>query len=232
MSKHSTLAHLQRVDAGIAAQSRRLAEITQLLAGDAALDAARASFDAVQRALDHSRAAMRDDELKAQALAAKIEELEQRLYSGKVTNPKELDGYARDAEMHKRLRGELDERMLVSMDTIDAAQKQANELARTAARLEAERANVIAECSRETQEILKRMDDLQAERAEARAQIDAQTLATYDPLLKSKAGQALAATKQGACNACGVTIPSGIAARVRQSEELVLCPSCGRILLP
>jgi predicted nucleic acid-binding Zn-ribbon protein len=230
MSIVPTLARLQRIDQQFDAKKRRVGEIEATLSDDAVLDSARVELETLVKSASDQRARLREHELKAASLDAKIRELEARLFSGQVTNPKELDGYARDQAMHKRLRGGLDGQILELMDAVDAAQKQVDRAKEQVARLESERGAHVEEIGKEKQELEEELRELEGERRELRGQLNAKLLATYDQLFKNKAGQALARLRQGVCGACGVSVPSGLAARARQGEELVFCPNCGRIL--
>lgn len=132
--------------------------------------------------------------------------------------------------MHKRQRSALDDVLLGLMDAAEGAEKIAMDAARDFDRVQAARANEVERLTRERAELRARENDLRAAREQTRASLDAESLARYDRLRQAKAGRAVAPIKQSACGACGVTVPTGLASRVRAGEEVVLCPSCGRIL--
>ncbi len=232
MSRISTLARLQRIDQQIAERTRRVQQIERELAGDAALDAARANLAAHEQDWNTQRAQLLEQELRGKSLEAKIKELEQRVFGGQVTNPKELDGFARDLEMHKRMRAESDGLALTLMETIEATRQKAESEKVQVDSMEQARQARVKELGRQAQEASGELQELEAERGETRAQVDARTLATYDQLMRTKMSQAIAQLKQGACGACSVTVPSGLIGRARGGEEIVLCPNCGRILSP
>ena len=75
------------------------------------------------------------------------------------------------------------------------------------------------------------LHDLEQRGRELRSAIDADKLALYDELLRSKGGVAVAVLKGDLCGVCRVRVPSGLAQRVRQGQEMVLCNNCGRILV-
>jgi len=56
-------------------------------------------------------------------------------------------------------------------------------------------------------------------------------LQQYEDMRERKAGVAVASIENEVCSACNVKIPSGVLSTLRsQSERLVTCTSCGRIL--
>ncbi|MBI5651706.1 MAG: hypothetical protein HZC40_14875 [Chloroflexi bacterium] len=230
MNRIALLAHLQTNDHEFDKMVAQLRTVDAALANDAAVVAARATRDAAQKKSSDLRGALRDRELEAKSLDAKIKEIEARLYSGRTTNPKELDGMEKDLQMHKRQKSALDDVLLGLMDAAEGAEKIASETARDFDRAEAARASAVERLTRERAELFARENDLSAAREQTRAVLDAESLAMYDRLRQAKAGRAVASIKQNACGACGVTVPTGLASRVRAGEELVVCPSCGRIL--
>ncbi|MBI3537655.1 MAG: hypothetical protein HY070_08880 [Chloroflexi bacterium] len=230
MNQISNLRQLQIVDQQIATNSGRLKEIVELLANDPALDSIRADLARQQKLFDEHRGALREQESKASSLDYKIKELESRLYSGQMTNPKELDGFLQDHAMHKRMRGDLDDQLLKQMEATDSARKEVERITQRVEEMESARARQLDAITKERGEVEERIRGLTQEQISLRESIIAPTRAIYDRLQKSNPGHALAAIRAGACDACGVEVPRGLIARAKQAEEIVLCPSCGRIL--
>ncbi|MBI5303121.1 MAG: hypothetical protein HY868_13380 [Chloroflexi bacterium] len=229
MNRIALLAQLHTLDHEHDEATARVRAIAAALAGDP-LAATRAERDATHKKLGELAAALRDRDLEAQTLDAKIREVEQRLYSGRVTIPKELDSIEKDLQMHRRQRGALDETRLELMDAVEQAQTRADETARAFAQAEQTRANEVERLTRERDTLNARIIVVSTSREHTRASLDADALRQYDQLRRAKAGRAVAQLVRDACGMCGVTVPTGLASRVRSGSELVLCPSCGRIL--
>ncbi|MDE3088391.1 MAG: hypothetical protein KGJ80_03250 [Chloroflexota bacterium] len=230
MNRLSTLWHLQVIDQELDDKTARARQVDDALSNDPKVAAARVALEAEQKELSEARGMLRDRELDAGGLDAKATEIEGRLYGGSVSNPKELDGLAKDLQMHKRLRSELDDKMLALMDSVEQAQQRVDERARAFKQIEATRAGDLERLARERETLIARLAALQAERGQTRAALDANALREYDQLRRTKAGCAVAQVKRDSCGACGVTVPTGLVQRVRAGDELVLCTSCGRIL--
>jgi hypothetical protein len=226
----ATLWRLQSLDQEIDDKTKRARQVDDALAGDPVVAIARAAFDEEQKRLAALRAALHDRELEAKGLASKIKELNDRLYSGRVSNPKELDGLDKDLQMHKRQLGALDDKLLELMDAVDQAEARINDKTNALEQVEGKRASDLDRLAREREALAARLAQLRADRAQTRAALDQETLRTYDKLRETKAGRAAAQLRRDACGACGVSVPTGLANRVHTGDEMVLCPSCGRIL--
>ena len=229
MNPTTLLAQLHTLDLELDDKNTRIRAIDATLANDTTAHA-RAAQDAAHKQLAELSSAQRDRELEAQTLDAKIREVEQRLYNGRVTNPKELESLEKDLQMHKRQRGTLDETRLDLMDAIDQAQKRADEMSRTLALVEATHANEVALLTHERETLVARLAHANESHTHTRASLDANVLRQYDQLRRAKAGRAIAILKRDTCGACGVIVPTGLISRVSIGETIVTCPSCGRIL--
>ena len=70
----------------------------------------------------------------------------------------------------------------------------------------------------------------QARQAAARGALSPKLLATYDMLRSRKGGRAVAVLEGDSCSACRVAIPPSKLDEVLESEGLVYCGNCGRLL--
>lgn len=232
MNLVSALAHLQTIDHEIANISKRVHQVDAALAGDPAVVAARSTLEVEQKRLHDLTSTLRDREMEAQSLDQKIKDLNERLYSGRITNPKELDGFAKDLEMHKRNRSSLDDKLLGLMDTIDQTKKRVDEESTVFKQIEDKRAGDLDHLTRERESLTARLTELAAAREATRTSLTVDALRLYDKLLQTKAGRAVAQLRRDACGACGVSVPTGLINRVHVGDDIVMCSSCGRILAP
>ncbi len=230
MSRTSTLWHLQTVDQEIDEKIKRAQQVGEAQANDPKVVAAKTALEADQKNLAQARAALRDRELDASSLEAKIKQVEAQLYSGHVSNPKELDGLEKDLQMHKRRRSEMDDTLLRLMDSVEQALRRVEERALALRTVEETRKNEVEHLSREETALAARLAELATQREQTRTALDTDALRQYDQLRRTKAGRAVAPVKSDSCSQCGVAVPTGLINRVRAGDEIVLCTSCRRIL--
>ncbi len=231
MTLVSAMWHLQSLDHERDDKTRRGQQIDALLAGDPKLAAAQGARESEENALATLKASLHDHELESKSIDAKIKQVEAQLSSGRINHPRELDSLEKDRQMHIRIRGDLDGKMLELMDAIDRAQKKSSSSTVALKQIESARATEIQKLEREQKSLSTRFAELDPLRDQARAALDAQALATYDRLRSAKGGSALARFKNGSCAVCGMQIPLGLASRIEEGDELVFCPDCGRILV-
>jgi uncharacterized protein len=173
-----------------------------------------------------------DDE--AQSIGAHITDVDQKLYSGTVTSPRELQAMQADLEMLQRHRRELEDRELDVMEQREAldgeftkAESERNQLAADAAQLQSAITSAESEIDAE-------MATEVAARAEAASGISGSLLQDYERRRTQNRGAGAARLVGTTCQACHLTIPSTEAERIRRAagEEVAYCDNCSAILVP
>lgn len=223
------LNHLQQIDEEIGAKKQRLREVLQAQKGNEALEQARTRHERSSEALSEARAQQKELEFELGQVTTKRQRSEDRLYSGKVKNPKELEDLQRENESLGRRRDDLEEELLEAMMFVEGAQEEDEEADAQLEALTADWAQEKAALAREQEELATRLNDLLAQRKEQAARIDAKYLSAYEKT-RSKRGTGVAVVQDGMCTACGVRASAG-KVRAAQGGELVRCGSCDRILV-
>ncbi|MBI4786601.1 MAG: hypothetical protein HY782_06100 [Chloroflexi bacterium] len=230
MTRISALEHLQSIDHELDDKNKRARQVEERLAGDPTVVAARTALESEDKTLAELRATLRARELDAKSMDAKAKEVEERLYGGRVGNPKELEGLEKELRMFKRQRSDLDDQLLELMEAVDQARSRVAEKTTALKKLEGTRSAEIEALSRERDTLAARLAQLAEERERTRGELDADALRTYDHLQRTKAGRAVANIRASSCAVCGTEVPTGHLQRARAGNELVFCSGCGRIL--
>lgn len=164
-------------------------------------------------------------------LEAKISKEEQRMFSGAVSNSKELAALQAEVESLKRKKSSLEDDLLEIMETREGA-------AGTLERLSAERDEAEKESAELTQTVRSLTSDIDAESAEhqkAREEIaelvPSDLLTLYEKIREAKGGVGAAALTAGTCQGCHTKIPQKELERIRAEGGLQRCENCRRILV-
>lgn len=225
-----TVYQLQVADLERADVRRRLREAEQGLGETEDLRRARENLQSAEAHLAQLRTHVRSLELDLQDLTSKINAAEQRLYSGEIRNPKELEDLQADLRYLRSRRESLEDGILNDLTASDEGEAR---LARAQAAWDAMHRDWDACQSRAQAQVA----DLSAQAArlderiaQLRAALPAPLLAQYDDLCRKKGGRGIAAIRRGLCEGCRVSVPTSMVQQVRRSEDTMHCTSCGRIL--
>lgn len=230
MRKVEDLYRLQCLDGEGDEKQSRLTEVEAALGESEALKQARRALESAQALVQRWRVRQRDLELETQGIADKIARSEQRLYSGAVTNPKELTDLQAEVAALRRRRDTLEEDLLAAMIELEAAETTHTEahehLDEMQALWSAQQANLRAE----REALQGRLAELEQARAQLLPNIAADGLAEYESLRRRKHGLAVVQVQDGICGGCGVGVASSLEWQLRQ-EGAGYCANCGRIVV-
>ncbi len=224
------LRQLQAVDSALDANRERLGRVEAELADRSEVLAARRARAEREAALKPIEADQRDLELEIDTLRGQLDEIEKKLYGGRIGDAKELNNLNREANQFKALISTREDRLL---ELLVAAEQAASDLAAAEDRLrqiEAARRALEAGLTEERGQLRTAIEGGQVEQSSLREGIDAAALRTYDNLRRSRGGLAVAEIRQRTCQGCRISLPASEEQRARHGSALVLCQSCGRIL--
>jgi predicted nucleic acid-binding Zn-ribbon protein len=230
MSAALGLLRLQQVDIRMSRNEARLQQIQEMLDNNAELVAARKTLAGAQSRLFDAEHARRLAEADAEGQQAKIAQTESTLFGGSVRNPKELQDLQADvASLKRRLAATEDQELqaMLNVEAVTAEVQAAQErLNRVQSALENEHRKLIEERSG----LLGDRDNLLAERQAALGPVAGAAVGQYEALRRQRRGVAVAEVIENTCNACGTTLTAALQQSARHADQLVYCPSCGRIL--
>ena len=230
MSVARQLYRLQLLDSEWDEKSHRLAEVNDSLGETDDLIRAREAVVEIEEGLKGLRSRTRAVELDTASVNAKLTKNQDRLYSGRVRNPKELSNLQEEAAALRRRIAELEDGQLELMIEIEEEEAELAERRARLRQIEVNWGQDQAALQTEKEELEFRLLELEEERKEMRAQIGPADLAEYDDLRVRYDGVAVVLLKRGICQTCGVDVPTGVARAVERGEGMHYCPVCNRLL--
>jgi predicted nucleic acid-binding Zn-ribbon protein len=230
MSRISALFRLQEIDLELDTHRARLQSIEQALSDNPAVNLARQQAAAARARFNAARVQTRSFELEVQTLNEKIAEIEKRLYSGVITNPKELRDFEQDLASLRR-RGEgIEEHELEAMIAAESAEGQMVALETQRQQAEAAALQTQGALLEERQHLQLRVSELSGERGSLVGAVLTEDQQLYVRLRQSKHGRAMAKLAEGNCSACGEEVSLSQLQEARRGATLVRCCGCERIL--
>ena len=230
MANVRQLYQLQLLDSEWDAKRQRLTEVEGRLGETRELIQAREAVAETEQVLAGMRAQLRALELDIAGVNDKLRKNQDRLYSGKIRNPKELTGLQDEAAALRRRRSELEDEQLELMIGIEDSEAELAEREARLRQIQASWEQEQASLRAEKEQLESELAALDEERETVRARISASRLAMYDDLRERQGGTAVARLKRGICQACGVDAPTSMARAIERGEGTNFCPICNRIL--
>jgi predicted nucleic acid-binding Zn-ribbon protein len=230
MTAEADFYRLQCLDSEGDKRRRRLAEVEAMLGESKELDRAQRAVEEVQTYVRKWEVRQRDQELEIQGLSNKITREEQRLYSGTIRNPKELQDMQAEVASLNRRRQQLEEALLETMIELEEAQSGLTQAKEHLAAVRASWTTDQAELGNEHAALKARLAEIEQAREAVLPNIDAGDLAVYQGLRPRKGGVAVVPVEAGACGGCGVVLPPSLEWQLREGH-LTTCGNCERILV-
>jgi len=228
MSVAKQLYQLMELDLQLETSEQALRKITSQLGESQAVIRARNKLTSENQRLEELQRQQQSLEWDIDDLTTKITAAEDKLYGGRVGNPKELASLQHEAEGLKSRRSQMEDKELEIMEQTEQTESSATQTGNELKILESGWQRQQQQLSSEMAEVKLILSDLKHKRQTLSASIDAQATELYDKL-KTQKGTAVARVEQGICQGCRISLSAAELQQVR-TGNLVQCSNCGRIL--
>ena len=226
------LIRLQALDVDIQEMSEALAELGSGERERNILSMREKVADLSRQKVTTLQARQKDAELRLAAVEKKREQVTQKLFSGTVSNPKELTAMQQEVRMLDRQRGRLDEGILTVMTALEEAEPAAEQAQQAVEAARQAMEQQTRDSSSERQRLTRLLAERRAEREELAARLEPDTRARYEDLLQRHRNLAVGVLHEGACGCCQTRVPAGVALRIREGSKYYFCENCLRFILP
>ena len=228
MSIARQLNQLQEVDLELESCEQALARAVAQIGESPVVVETRQALERETAGLEELRRQQHEAEWAVDDYTTKITTLEEKLYSGRIGNPKELANLQHEIEVLKAKRSQLEDRTIAVMEQVEGAKAGIETLKGKLKTLEAEWQAQQAELKAEREHREAELVSLKQKREMVSSQVDSGAVDFYVGLKEQK-GTAVARVEQGVCRGCRISLSNAEMQRAR-GNALVQCSSCGRIL--
>lgn len=228
MATIKQLYHLQEIELEIEAAERSVQQIISQLSQNKAVVKAQNKLADKKQRLEELKLQQNSAEWEIDDFTTKLKATEEQLYSGRISNPKELASLQQEAELLKAKRDQLEDKALEIIEKIELAEAEVEALSDDLKTMEAEWQNQQDKLSGDKEQLVDKIAELKQKQPQLLAGIEPQLAQLYYRLKQNK-GRAVAKVEQGVCRGCRISLPTAELQQAR-SGQLVQCSSCGRIL--
>lgn len=227
---------LQEIDLARAEKQETLDKVRDELADDTRLRQAQQRLEQIEAEYTTQSALRRDAELVVEQIESREEGVQDRLYGGMVTNPRELEALQEEQAILRAQKAEAEDALLERMVTTEELQDALSRFREGVAALEARRTQRLPMLRQQERTLSAEIADMDGRRAAMLPQIPPRILSTYETLRASRDGQAVSIVESARgreiCGGCRVALPRSDVQRLRSGDTLVQCNNCRRILVP
>lgn len=224
------LYQLQQIDLELERLISEQQALARTLQEDTTLAKARSEQRIAQQQLQSGLQSQKEAEWALEELDQRLKLLAQRLYSGSITNPKELYAVQQETQRLRAQQSRQEEMTLEVMDATDTLREMAKQKSSALQRAEEAWSQFNASSVQRGEQLENKRLEVQARRDQFASGIDAELLKRYETLKRSKQGRAVSKVEQNSCQWCRVILTPSELQRARTSQDLQLCSNCGRIL--
>ncbi len=170
----------------------------------------------------------KEQELDLKSCEEKISQYSVQLYSAK--NNEQYKAFLKEIELQKRLKTEIEEAMLFSLEMIEEKEKLTQRQEKELKALEEVTNAKIASLKKEEADIKKIRQEKEKEREQFIQGVDKEAVAIYEKIRSKKDGVAVSEVVKERCSVCFNPVPPQRILEIKRRLNLYFCDYCGRIL--
>ncbi len=156
--------------------------------------------------------------------------LDEQLYDGSVTNPRDLESMEQEATNVRNALEKVDAQLAKLGLRAEESQGRCDDLEKQLAETSSTWKKRRTELEEELKSSNAEISLVASQRDEMAAILDPASVQQYENLRRTKGGLGVAMVERGLCQACRMSLPTQQRQKVRSAHLTVLCSSCGRIL--
>jgi uncharacterized protein len=225
------LLELQHADDEVDRLTKEVAALESSLAGDPALERARADAESAAEAQRQAELHVRALDGELDSLRARATTLDRRLYGGSVRNPAELLTLQHELEALKAQVSAQEDATLQAMEDAEAATAQRDQAAQAVVAIESRRDQERGPETERLGRLRHQLENAVAARDALLALVPEKSLALYRRVA-TRHTPAVVRVVSNTCGGCHLPLGAHEAHEARVGDSLVQCANCDRILAP
>lgn len=152
-----------------------------------------------------------------------------KISSGKIKNPKELSIADKELKTLKQRQDKIEDEILILEEDIQTIQKNIKETESYLMQKKPEKKEEEKKCEEKINQLQEELTSSLNKKDDYLKQIELNILTKYQDLCANYE-MPIAKIEDGACSECYISLSTGLTDRVKKGADLILCESCGRIL--
>ncbi|HEX3643638.1 MAG TPA: hypothetical protein VHV10_20305, partial [Ktedonobacteraceae bacterium] len=202
----ATLFQLQQLDLELDRLTNEHQAITTSLQGNAKLRKLRSDYEIAQEEWQSSLQTQKDAEWILEDLNNRIQQQEQRLYNGSVTNPKELQSLQQEVQRLRAQQNRQEEHLLEVIDTTESLQEVAQQKLVGFQQAQDAWQEEFTGLTVRREQVEEQQRQLREKREQLVASLNGDLVKRYETMRRTKQGRAVSKVDQNSCQWCRVIL--------------------------
>lgn len=231
MNAQQALYRLQTIETSLDHAKKRLAEIEDLLNNHEAIQNAKQAYDNCQAEHHLAQTKSNNLDLELTALIQKIKDTDELLYSGRLTNPRELQDREAELASLKNRKTKLEADVAEARQAEQVAHHSMGESQNFLQAVQEEVAAQNKDLVKEDEKLRGKMGGWLKERKTTLEEVPQEDYKLYKQLKPQKNGVAVVRLNGVSCSFCQVEQTEVLLHQIRHKKVVAQCNSCARILV-
>jgi len=188
-------------------------------------------LNSLEKRLEANEYRLNKNNLILRDLDYKLKETESDLYEGNILDIKQLSYLDKERDT---IKGKIDEKeieILQQMEEMDSLKEEFIRIQQDFKQLKSEYIELIEKYKFIVEDLKTKAQEERREKDKISRQIQEDILVMYAKL-KNTRGNALAEIIDNRCSGCNVLLPTIVIDKLKDTDTLIYCENCGRILYP
>jgi len=226
----ATLHRVQELDSEIARREQALAGLDSGDSLEQAIETLRAELTELRQTQESADNESLNLELEVRTLQQRRDVFNTQLYSGRVSNPRQLADLQQEVEMLGREIRRVEDRMLELMETTESRRAQIAAREQQLAELEQLLDAVRARYAEVGGRLRAEMSELEVARQETAQRVSAPLLRRYEQIRGRSANIGVVKVTGTDCPGCHIALPSETLKQLKGGRSGLACDNCARLL--
>jgi len=161
----------------------------------------------------------------------KIKRDEQKLFSGTITDAKELVNLQEEVKTLKKSNEKIEDQMLELMIKIDDLLEEMKNIQEKKEKIESQINSMEKDIGKQVKLLEEKIKDLKVVRDTVTSGISGDYLDEYEKTRAKKKGVAVGVLRDKFCSACNMQIPIVEDEKIKDLDKVYKCPLCGKMLI-
>lgn len=228
------LLELQHIDTRIGHLQHKLDHLDAQQALDDVeeeLAAVREEYEGHRVDLDRAEAEQRKIEGQIDVLTERKDAEHARMYSGDISNPKELQSLRAEIESVEKRIEQQEDQLLKVMEVVDELEGTMAELDEREQQLQLRIEELTEARDAAAKDLLAERAELEGDRENHVEVLPDELLQRYEEAVEANSGVGVAELDGGMCTGCRIELPMVDREELYEGPPLGICPQCGRLLV-